>query len=131
MICWEPYAVRFADIIDGVRDDYLISYFTAAKQYPGRVILRLFHESNGNWYPWSPTGPERLVSDTRQWQDAWRHIIALSRKSGATNVKFMFCPNSTDVDAPPAEALWPGAEWVDIIGLDGYNDGRCRGCKTA
>jgi beta-mannanase len=39
----------------------------------------------------------------------------------AGNVFFMFCPNHIDIGRYSAEDYWPGRDWVDVIGVDGYN----------
>jgi beta-mannanase len=63
------------------------------------------------------------VTDPEQWQEAWRRVVGIARGQGATNVAFVFCTNTNDVGGVPAEAYWPGAEWVDVVGVDGYNWG--------
>jgi mannan endo-1,4-beta-mannosidase len=123
MICWEPFGIPFSEILSGVKDDYFREYFDGAKKYPGRVIIRLFHEPNGNWYPWSVASRRDGATSTEQWKRAWTRIVWIARNRGADNVRFMFCANQSDVGGIPIEDYWPGAEWVDIIGVDGYNWG--------
>jgi hypothetical protein len=43
---------------------------------------------------------------------------------GATNVRWVFDP-STDTypGTTPVQSIWPGASYVDVLGLDGYNWG--------
>ncbi|MBT0772574.1 hypothetical protein KIH74_26760 [Kineosporia sp. J2-2] len=123
MLAWEAWGVGLGDIVRGWRDDYLWSFFDGAARYPGRVIVRLFHEMNGSWYPWSLAGPQRTVTDAGQFRDAWRHVVDLARAHGTPNLQFLFCPNAFDDGGTPMEEYWPGADLVDLIGLDGYNWG--------
>lgn len=123
MIAWEAWGVPFRDITGGARDDFLVDFFDDARAARSTVTLRLFHEMNGNWYPWSTASTDRLVESTERWVAAWRHVVSVARARGANNVRFMFCPNMNDVGGVPVEAYWPGAEWVDVVGLDGYNWG--------
>lgn len=123
MMAWEAWGVSFAEILGGARDGFLDLFFDGASRAPGRVVLRLFHEMNGEWYPWSLAHPDRLVASPAEWIDAWRHVVERARLRGATNVEFMFCANTEDVGAVPVERYWPGSEWVDLVGVDGYNWG--------
>jgi hypothetical protein len=78
---------------------------------------------NGNWYPWGGTvngnTPAAMVA-------AWRHIHDIFVSEGATNVKFVWCPNVDSVPNTSANSIasyWPGDGYVDMVGLDGYNFG--------
>lgn len=121
MLCWEAFGVPFENINRGLLDRYFSDYFIAAKRYPGRVIIRLFHESNGNWYPWAAGSKNATVKNPTEWKRAWRRIVAIARRVEARNVFFMFCPNHQDIGKYSAEDYWPGREHVDVIGVDGYN----------
>jgi hypothetical protein len=121
LLCWEAYGVPFDNINRGLLDRYFSDFFIGAKTYPGRVIIRLFHESNGDWYPWSAANRHATVSGPTDWKRAWRRIVGMARQVEASNVKFMFCPNHIDLGKFRAEDYWPGQEWVDVIGVDGYN----------
>jgi hypothetical protein len=121
MLCWEAFGVPFENINRGLLDRYFSDYFVAAKRYPGRVIIRLFHESNGNWYPWAAASRNATVDGPNDWKLAWRRIVGMARRVQAGNVFFMFCPNHIDIGKYRAEDYWPGREWVDVIGVDGYN----------
>jgi hypothetical protein len=121
MISWEPVGVRLSDVLDGRHDPYLTAFVEGAATYPGRVILRLFPEMNGRWQQWSVDGEGGLVAGAEEWTRAWRHVVDLARGQKAANVAFMFCANTIDDGTLAMEDYWPGAEWVDVIGVDGYN----------
>lgn len=123
LMCWEAHGVSFADIVNGAWDDRIREYVTAAATYPGNVVLRPFHESNGQWYDWAPDSGRGFVTGPEQWVQAWQHVVSVARSSGATNVTFFWCMNAVDVGGVSMEELWPGEEFVDVVGLDGYNRG--------
>ena len=119
-ITWEPWywggdGVDLKEITDGKFDDYLEEWVKGVKKYGGPVFIRWAHEFNGDWYPWSLhlVGPE-------QYAKTFRYIVNFFRARGADNVKWIWCPN-TDRALPPQS--YPGAEYVDWIGVDIYNFG--------
>jgi len=146
-VAWEPWdgninGTTFSNqsIIDGAHDTYLKTFAAAAKQFGKPLFIRFGHEMNGNWYPWDGThsggatttgygdltkadGPERYV-------DAFRHVWQVFRDAGVTNATWIWCPNC---DAVPGQAwndmanYYPGDQYVDWVGLDGYNFGSVQG----
>ncbi|MES2388838.1 MAG: sugar-binding protein [Bacteroidota bacterium] len=120
--------VNLASIINGKYDDYLQQYAEAAAKAKGTVQLRIFHEFNGNWYPWSTVlnGKEAGVDRHKK---AWKHIVDIFRKAGAKNVQFVWCMNNGGVpsekDNPWNDPYlcYPGDDYVDWVSIDGYNWG--------
>lgn len=118
MAAWQPHRQSLDDIINGVYDNYLLSWARGAKAFGSPIYLRPFPEMNGNWTPWHGD-PAKLVT-------AWRHVVNVFRAEGALNVKWVWSPNVTDeprVDTNKFELYYPGTEYVDILALDGYNWG--------
>ncbi|HET6351028.1 MAG TPA: glycosyl hydrolase [Coriobacteriia bacterium] len=109
-------------ITNGVADAYLHAYAKSAKAFGSEIWFRPFHEMNGNWYPWSGTGngtPAQVVA-------AWKHVHDIFVAEGATNVKFVWCPNGESVpntSANSIEKYWPGDAYVDMAAIDCYNAG--------
>ncbi len=76
---------------------------------------------NGAWFPWSEgvngNQPGEFVA-------AWRHVHDIFTAVGATNATWVWCPNVDPTgklqDLAP---LYPGDDYVDWTGLDGYNWG--------
>lgn len=121
LLGWELHGVYFDSILNGEHDDFIRSYVEAAARYPNLVVLRPFHESNGNWYDWAPASGRGFVRDATHWKDAWRHVVRVARTvPDSDRVKFYWCMNGSDADGVSMESLWPGAEWVDIVGNDSY-----------
>jgi len=113
----------YKQIANGSMDAYLIKYATNAKNFGRPVWLRPFHEMNGNWYSWSGTATGNSPAD---FIAAWQHVHAIFKNAGATNVKFVWCPNADSVPNTTANAIpkyWPGGAYVDYIAIDGYNFG--------
>ncbi|HEY0966346.1 MAG TPA: glycosyl hydrolase [Opitutaceae bacterium] len=139
VISWEPMyyqadgkevMVPLARILGGDYDGYIDDYAKQAAAWPGPVIVRLAHEMNLARYHWG-TDPAGFGENSPAiYQQLWRHIVGRFRAAGADNVLFAFCPNSESVPAATGANRWntltayyPGHEWVDLLGLDGYNWG--------
>lgn len=80
------------------------------------VAVDFDHEFNGPWWHWGYThvSPSAFVA-------AWRHIVNIFRRNGATNVTWIWNPNvSGRLTAPKLQPWYPGNSYVNWIGLDGY-----------
>ena len=102
----------------GEYDDFLRKWAVDAKKDGRRVLLRYGFEFNGDWFSWSGD-PPAFVS-------AWRRAREIFRKVGADNVEWVWTPNIVSVPDRPENNMhlyYPGDEFVDWIGVDGYNFG--------
>jgi len=54
------------------------------------------------------------------WQRAWN--IANKLGIDNTRMQWVWCPSAVDVGGIPAESYWPGEQYVDWTGIDGYNN---------
>jgi Glycosyl hydrolase family 26 len=111
----QPNGVTLASIAAGGADAYLRSYAAAAVAFGHPVILSFGHEMNGNWYSWGygHTSPATFVA-------AWRHVVRVFRAAGAANVTWLWTVNSIEGASSSLTQWWPGAAWVDWVGIDGY-----------
>lgn len=107
-------------IANGTYDRYISGWARALRQVGSTVYLRLDPEMNGNWYGWSPGQNGQSSSD---YVAAWRHVHSLFAAAGALNVKFMWSPDVDYTGATNMASLYPGDQYVDFVGLDGYNWG--------
>jgi hypothetical protein len=110
--------ISLADIASGQYDDYLRTFAAAVKAFGNQVVLSFGHEMNGNWYTWGyqHTPAPLFVA-------AWRHIVTLFRTQGAPNVTWMWTVNiidTADNHIPDPGPWWPGASYVNWVGIDGY-----------
>jgi hypothetical protein len=120
MVTWEPHNASLLDIASGAYDGYLDEAAAVAKSWEGPLLLRFAHEMNGSWYSWDAAAPETYVA-------AWRHVVSLFRADGAGNVKWVWSPYVLAGGKYPFASYFPGDEWIDYVGLDGYNWGPARG----
>lgn len=117
-------------ILDGAFDDYLRDYARdiAATGLP--LAIRLDHEMNGTWYPWSErTGSGVPINGNGpgDYVAMWRHVHDIFAQEGANDyVIWVWAPNRID-RLPSAlrtpehlAALYPGDEYVDWVGMTGY-----------
>lgn len=120
----------FATILSGGNNATLDAFFTAAKNYNAPVTLRMWWEMNDSNGPTkvdnasSTLFASSTVSARRtQWIAAWQYVYNRCKTTiGADNVDFFFCANGSDTGATTIEQLWPGGSYVDVIGLDTYNE---------
>jgi hypothetical protein len=132
LLTWEPWdpaggakqaRYRLARIANGEYDQFITGWARDLRDVGSTIYLRPMHEMNGNWYPWSGSVNGNTPADYRA---AWKHMHDVFEREGATNVKWVWCPLNVDSPAVPSnrmERYYPGAGYVDVLALDGYNWG--------
>jgi beta-mannanase len=115
-------------IADGEYDQYVDRWANRLQEFLAasadrRVYVRLAHEMNGDWYPWSPTVGD---SSAQSYIRMWRHVYDRFEQQGLTGdaTDWIWCVNAEDVGSHTAEQLYPGGSYVDWFGVDGYNWGQ-------
>jgi mannan endo-1,4-beta-mannosidase len=111
----DPTASSIDGIANGIYDDYLRSYADSVRNFRHAVIIGFGHEMNATWYPW---GYKRVPAAT--FVGAWRHIVTLFRREGAENVTWLWTLEADQPGTGPIASWWPGASYVDWVGIDGY-----------
>lgn len=111
------------DMLDGQYDDYLAEYARRLKEFNHPVLFRLNNEMNGDWCWYSAyyTG-----KDADLYIALWRYIQTVFASYGVDNVLWIWNPH--DLSRPDFKwnhylMYYPGDEYVDLIGLTGYNTG--------
>jgi len=104
----------------GAKGDYNAHFKELAQtlvQYGlGDSVLRLGWEFNGGWYTW------RIDDDPQAFTAYWRQIVTEMRKVKGAE-KLQICWNPTvGWEKFGRDQTYPGDEFVDIIGLDVYDD---------
>ena len=136
LVTWEPWvAGRGVDqpayaldrITAGDFDPYLRRWAEGLRAFGRPVMLRFAHEMNGGWYPWAEGVNGNGAGD---YAAAWRHVRAVVRGAGATNVSWVWSPNVPYPGSTPLAGLYPGAAEVDVVALDGYNFGTAMSWST-
>jgi mannan endo-1,4-beta-mannosidase len=122
LIQLNPRNVTSRQIAAGVYDHHLTAYANAVRSFGCVIVLSLGHEMNGWWYPWGSTGgttPAEFIA-------AWRHVHDVFAKQHADNVIWSWDPThqykspTPGKVATPASEWYPGKDYVDWIGIDGY-----------
>lgn len=125
MLTLEPYGVEDSynpaySIIIGDIDADLRRWARQLDRLDQPVLLRFMHEMNGNWYPWSVGHRGNTAAHV---VSAYRHAWQVFQEEGATDVQWVWSPNTGAPAGVRYAALYPGDQYVDIVGLDGYNGG--------
>jgi hypothetical protein len=117
----DPVQPRLNKILDGTFDAYIDAFAGKVKTYSGTVIMRIFHEFEGDWYSWSLTENGK---DPAKYIAAFRHVVNRFRAAGAGNVKWMWCVNAEPkpyASYNQVTSCYPGDDYVDIVATDIYN----------
>ncbi|MBA3899351.1 MAG: T9SS type A sorting domain-containing protein [Bacteroidetes bacterium] len=116
-----PSQPRLQNIINGDFDNYLFDFGKKLGEFNDTIILRIMHEFDGNWYPWSIS---QNGQNPKLFIQAYQKIADVIRSAGADKVLMMWSPNSSPV---PSRAYnwsinaYPGDDFVDIVGTSIYN----------
>jgi hypothetical protein len=130
---WEPHCtsqgcITLAGVARGEHDAYLQRVAASMKQFPYELYVRPWGEMNAEWSAWQPDSGRNRAGTREEFIAAWRHVRTLFREQGAHNLKFVFNPDASDFDSNTrVPSIWPGAEYVDVLGIDGYNWGDGKG----
>jgi beta-mannanase len=125
VITWWGY--YFSAINDGSQDALIRARADAVRDYHSPIYLAWGAEMNLAYPPWpnvhNPFDPAGFIA-------SWRRIHDIFRQEGATNVVWVWAPNSesnpggTDPASPNNwKHYYPGDAYVDWVGADGYNWG--------
>jgi len=125
MLTWEPWSedqvgVSLWSIANGDHDDYLQRSAGEAAAYGQPLLIRFGHEMNGSWYPW---GGGVNGNTPFAFKQAWRRIVDIFRTAGATNVRWVWTPYVSNTKPTQFRRFYPGDQWVDWAGFDGFNWG--------
>lgn len=126
LLSWEPWGTRFADLTAHRRDSYLQAVADAMGKFPFDLYVRPWPELNGKWSTWQPTrdGAKKDGGTPAEFVAAWRYLFLFFRDRGVRNLKFVFNVDASDLPLnTPVPSIWPGRAFVDVLGIDGFNDG--------
>ena len=110
-----PAGISMDALAAGSGDRYLRSFARQVRAFGRPVIIGFGHEMNGSWYPWG----YRHTSPAT-WVAAWRHVVSVFRQQGARNVTWLWTISSGSTDTSLLGRYWPGAQYVNWIGVNGY-----------
>lgn len=103
---YKSWLDKVADFITNLKDENSV---------PIPVILRLYHELNGNWFWW---GGNHCTPE--EFKQLWQFTVSYLRDT--KNVHQCLYAYNTDRFNSKEDYLlkYPGDEWVDVIGFDIY-----------
>ncbi|MGD0954710.1 MAG: glycosyl hydrolase [Methanotrichaceae archaeon] len=140
-LAWEPHDTsvpdavnqpkyRLRNIAEGKFDSDIRRWADQIRDFKHIVLFRPISEMNGDWDSWDGTVNGNVPAD---FIPAWRHLHDLFAEQGATNVKWVWSPSNDDTNKSAAttwSTYYPGDEYVDYIGIDGYNWGTSQDWKS-
>jgi Glycosyl hydrolase family 26 len=111
----DPTYASVHGIATGAYDGYLRSYADSVRDFGHPVVIGFGHEMNADWYTW---GYRHVPAPT--FVAAWRHVVTLFRRQGASNVTWLWTLQADTTATGPLRSWWPGARYVTWVGIDGY-----------
>jgi beta-mannanase len=78
---------------------------------------------NGTWFNYGA----QAASNPTAFVNSWRKMKTVSDAAGATNISWVWCPNTVFSGSTSLSSLYPGDAYVDWTGIDGYNWGSVKG----
>lgn len=130
MVTWQPWyldkltdPLLIPEIAAGKQDDYIRRWALAVKAVGQPVLLRFANEMNGDWDPWSVYF---YGFDHSLYIKAWRRIHDIFQEAGARNAMWVWNPHDRsypDFAWNDPHLYYPGDDYVDWVGLTGYNTG--------
>ncbi|MEA3493282.1 MAG: glycosyl hydrolase [Candidatus Margulisiibacteriota bacterium] len=130
LITWEPWITHELGTLEAIAagsyESYVTQFIQDAKDWGGPVLLRFAHEMNGNWYPWDGYHNGATLEAATKYKNAWIYIYNVKQQLNADNVYLVWTPNNTNLPAESWNEIanyYPGDQYVDWVGMDGYNWG--------
>jgi mannan endo-1,4-beta-mannosidase len=110
-------------ILNGKHDDFLQLYAEKIKEFNHPILFRLNNEMNGDWCVYSSYYASK---DTEIFKEVWKYVYEIFEQNEVDNALWVWNPH--DISFPDFKwnhylNYYPGDEYVDIIGLTGYNTG--------
>lgn len=116
--------IPYEDIINGLYDPYLYSIINEVKLWGKPLVIRFAHEMNLSKYHWGTPLNDFGPQSPEIYKKIFQYVVEKFKKEQVTNVLWAFCPN---VDSIPRNAwniprnYYPGDQYVDLLGMDGYD----------
>lgn len=122
----KPHETGLDEILSGTYDNYFIEFAMAAKKWKHPLKIRMLYEFNTDWYVWSGYKNGAALGGPLMVKETWKYIVDIFRAIGADNVKWVWCPHEPSSNVPLEEwnsifNYWPGDNYVDYMGIDGFN----------
>lgn len=139
-ITWEPVyysqlgetAVEHKALMNGVYDSYIHFFARQGKALDFPVMMRFGRDMNLEKNHWGGDRESYGPESPNKYKEMYKKIHGIFKEEGADNFLWAFCPNSETVPNiswdesagwNTIEAYYPGDDFVDIMGVNGYNWG--------
>ncbi len=128
MLTLQPFTkdlnwIAVPEFIEGKHDEKIIELAEKLKGLNEPIFIRPLNEMNGDWDPWCAWF---YGKDTDLYIKAWQHIVTLMREHGGDKLQFVWNPHDRsypDFNWNSPHMYYPGDDYVDWVGLTGYNNG--------
>ena len=120
-----PQGISLTSIANDHYDKYLKSFARQVSAFGYAVIIGFGRDMNSPGHSWTEN---HAVSDT--WIAAWRHVVSIFKHAGANNVTWLWTIQGCGRGVESPLAWWPGASYVDWIGIDGFYSAGCNNFET-
>ena len=134
-VVWQPYvggheetpATIPQDIAAGDHDALLNRWADVLERWlrrpdgpDRRLYLNFAPEMNGNWVPWDDSAGGTTAAD---YVEMYRHVhgVVMDRDLTRDHVQWVWAVNHTGRTSSPLSAFYPGDDYVDWVGVHGYN----------
>ncbi len=120
-------------IIRGYFDRDLRAWADAARDFGSPLLVEYGTEVNGEWFPWNGVwnggarkngfGNPKYADGPERFREAYRHIITVMRRQGATNITWVFHVNNDDWPQKQwnrFENYYPGDSYIDWVAVSAY-----------
>ncbi len=105
--------------VGGGKEAAIRTWLKAVKAYGKPFFFRWDWEMNGTWNGWGKQAAENPTNFVA----AWRRFHDMAVEEGATNITWVWCPNTVFEGSTSLSSLYPGSQYVDWNCMDGYNRG--------
>jgi len=119
LVYWES-SLTAKQIADGQADTFLRGWASDIKAYGYPVILSVLDEMNGDWI--------KYTGDPDNYKLAWIRVHDIF--TNVSNVKLAYVVNNNsypNISSNSLTSYYPGDQYVDIVGVDGFNGYRAWG----
>lgn len=118
----EENSPSLKDVPTGKFDWYLDDWIKGIKAYKDPIFIRLSHEMDGDWYPYSEGYKKNPTRNTAaDYVAYWKYVVDRFRKAGVTNVAWVWCVNGDRSGGKDWPDYYPGDEYVDWLAIDLYS----------
>lgn len=118
--CLKQSESLYKTIASGSCDEFLKAVTLNLKSYQKPLFFRFAWEMNQPTIYWSV---KYVKSEPQDFVNAWKHFHQIMKAQNTDNVIWVLAFNTRNSVSTPIAQLFPGDEYIDWVGIDGYNWG--------